>query len=652
MKPSIRKAILSFTGSSDFEQETQIQSLWSGYGQILRLRCQGLDDPVVIKYVSLPDAANHPRGWNTDISHQRKIRSYQVESHWYQNFASRCDDLCRVPACLGTLEDDQEFVMVLEDLDAAGFADRVDSVDSVDGVNEQEIFLCVQWLANFHALFLGEGGPDNSSTDIETTGLWPIGTYWHLDTRPDEWAALPEGDLKRYAAAIDQRLNACRWQTLVHGDTKLANFCFAENRQSVAAVDFQYVGGGCGMKDLVYFISSCLSEDDCERYESVILDRYYIELKLALNRLNKPLSDDEFEALETEWRSMYPVAWADFYRFLQGWSPGHWKIHGYSQNIADAVMARMKKSEKSEPQVPELDLQELLATAISAAKAAGELIESYRDKDLDVTHKGLGGSLSGEVVTDVDLRCQTLIESRLKPLSERYAIAFIGEESADHTARFDGDYSWLVDPIDGTLAFIEKREGYSVSIGLIDQEGEPLLGVVFDPFNQRLYSAANDCGKLCQTVVANVEVPGADIDVSHTHKGMLICYLDQSYKNDSRYDSVLQHLSSQAKDNGFAGIQVVAQYGAALNACSVLESHLNGQSAVYFKLPKEKGGSIWDYAASAAIFKASNRPVSDLDGKPLDLNRKDSTYLNHKGFVFASDVVLYQWVLNVCGQLL
>jgi hypothetical protein len=38
---------------------------------------------------------------------------------------------------------------------------------------------------------------------------------------------------------------------------------------------------------------------------------------------------------------MYAVAWTDFYRFLQGWSPGHWKIHGYSERLANAVLDRL-----------------------------------------------------------------------------------------------------------------------------------------------------------------------------------------------------------------------------------------------------------------------------------------------------------------------
>lgn len=324
MKTTIRDAILTVTGASDFQQDAVIQTLWSGYGEILRLRLLGADESTaVLKYVSLPDTANHPRGWNTDLSHRRKIRSYEVESDWYAHYADRCDSSCRVPACKGVLQYDQELIMVLEDLDASGFDLRYQKA------TEQEISVCVRWLANFHALFLGQ----------KPEGLWSIGTYWHLDTRPDELLALPDGELKHCAVAIDKRLSECQWQTFVHGDAKLANFCFSSDKNKVAAVDFQYVGGGCGMKDLAYFLSSCLNEHECESYEQEILALYFSEFREALKRFHRQVPAD---AIEKEWRDLYPIAWTDFFRFLQGWSPGHWKIHGYSERLARETIESLR----------------------------------------------------------------------------------------------------------------------------------------------------------------------------------------------------------------------------------------------------------------------------------------------------------------------
>ena len=324
MKESFQQVACDALDAQSLFHIEDIQSLWSGYGKIMRYGVKGADrQSIVIKHVKLPDKAHHPRGWSTDISHQRKIRSYHVESAWYRNWSGQCDNSCRVPECFALEEDDEEFLMVLEDLDASGFPARYQTVSM------EQMQVCLLWLANFHATFMGQ----------ESTGLWSIGTYWHLDTRPDELLALDDTELKAAAAKIDEKLNSAQYQTLVHGDAKLANFCFSESGKQVAAVDFQYVGGGCGMKDVAYFIGSCLFEEDCERYEVQLLDYYFDKLTDALSIRKSNINLDD---LVTEWRALYPVAWTDFHRFVKGWSPGHWKIHGYSERIAREVVSQFQ----------------------------------------------------------------------------------------------------------------------------------------------------------------------------------------------------------------------------------------------------------------------------------------------------------------------
>ena len=106
----------------------------------------------------------------------------------------------------------------------------------------------------------------------------------------------------------------------------------------MAAVDFQYVGGGCGMKDVAYFIGSCLNESDCEKYESSVLDFYFAELNRSFKQNNICINGNE---LENNWRALYHVAWTDFHRFLKGWSPGHWKINTYSEKVTRQVLANI-----------------------------------------------------------------------------------------------------------------------------------------------------------------------------------------------------------------------------------------------------------------------------------------------------------------------
>ena len=88
--------VLEVTKAQGIGQISEIQSLWSGYGSIKRLQVKGAGAPsVIVKLVSPPSSADHPRGWNTGLSHQRKLKSYQVESNWYETnsvdwFLGRC----------------------------------------------------------------------------------------------------------------------------------------------------------------------------------------------------------------------------------------------------------------------------------------------------------------------------------------------------------------------------------------------------------------------------------------------------------------------------------------------------------------------------------------------------------------------------------
>jgi len=301
-----------------------IQELWSGYGAILRYRLHGAPrKSVVVKHVRYPQQGEHPRGWNTDLSHQRKLRSYQVETAWYRHWSGRCDTTCRVPACLAVTSRDDETLMVFEDLDASGFPLRKTAL------SRHELCVCLDWLANFHATFLG----------VEPQGLWPQGTYWHLATRPDELAALDDPVLKEAAPRLDRLLRTGRFRTLVHGDAKLANFCFSDDGLQVAAVDFQYVGGGCGMQDVAYFIGSCLDEETCRVLVPELLDDYFAALQRALEARQVTL---DRAALEAEWRCLFPVAWSDFHRFLKGWSPGHWKLTGYSELLVRETLRKLE----------------------------------------------------------------------------------------------------------------------------------------------------------------------------------------------------------------------------------------------------------------------------------------------------------------------
>ena len=316
--------VLRETQASEILDVSPIQDLWSGYGVINKIALKGGNiASVIVKHVKTPTQSNHPRGWNSDFSHQRKIKSYHVESNWYENYSALCTENHKVPKLIAKEVTDSEFLFVLEDLDSLGYEKRCHEL------NQTGIDSCLKWLASFHANFM----------HTNPLGLWKEGSYWHLETRPDEFKILKDKDLIKAAPLWDSQLKKCKYNTLIHGDAKTANFCFSNDLTKVSAVDFQYIGGGCGMKDLAYFMSSCLDEQGCEQHESEILAKYFNYLRISLQSSNRSIN---FIELEDEWRKLFPIAWCDFLRFLKGWSPTHWKINTYSDKLLRIALKNIK----------------------------------------------------------------------------------------------------------------------------------------------------------------------------------------------------------------------------------------------------------------------------------------------------------------------
>ena len=74
MNPRFQSSICSATGATGIEVVETIQNLWSGYDRILRIELEGTSSNTVIaKHIRMTSVENHPRGWNKDISHQRKL---------------------------------------------------------------------------------------------------------------------------------------------------------------------------------------------------------------------------------------------------------------------------------------------------------------------------------------------------------------------------------------------------------------------------------------------------------------------------------------------------------------------------------------------------------------------------------------------------
>ncbi|MEM9919910.1 MAG: inositol monophosphatase family protein [Bacteroidota bacterium] len=270
-----------------------------------------------------------------------------------------------------------------------------------------------------------------------------------------------------------------------------------------------------------------------------------------------------------------------------------------------------------------MNLIQLKNLAIKAALSAGKVIQQYMQADISVeTKDGGGSSYASQVVTAVDKESEAVILSHLLPSCQTFDLALLSEESEDDGLRFEKEFFWSIDPMDGTLAFINKRPGFSVSIALVAKDGTPHIGVVYDPRTDTLYHAIKGGGAYCSDVPWQIK-----------HANDHLTYVtDRKLKDTPRLVEIQQILDEKVEKLGLNGIREISGGGAVLNALLVLE---NGPACM-LKFPKKEsgGGSIWDYAATSCIYRELGLPATNFAGERLDLNRKDGTFMNHQGVFF------------------
>jgi len=230
--------------------------------------------------------------------------------------------------------------------------------------------------------------------------------------------------------------------------------------------------------------------------------------------------------------------------------------------------------------------KEYLESCVAIARDAGSLIMTYFSGEFSTRRKE-----DNSPVTDADVAANELITKALLKLAPH--IPVIAEE--DEEKGLEGhELFWLVDPLDGTRAFVRGEPEFTVNIGLIYKH-EPVMGVIYLPPAETMYYGAAGQGAFRSVGTGKVEAiaarkPAPDglvITRSKSHMSPeTIAYMEKF--------KVKQELSGSSS----------------IKFCQVAE----GVADLY---PRFGRTMEWDTAAGHAILKAAGGRVETKDGKPL-----------------------------------
>ncbi|MGM0874793.1 MAG: inositol monophosphatase family protein [Bacillota bacterium] len=253
--------------------------------------------------------------------------------------------------------------------------------------------------------------------------------------------------------------------------------------------------------------------------------------------------------------------------------------------------------------------QAMYDSAIKYAKQAGRLIADRLENKGKIEQK----KNASDLVTEVDKLSEELLRGKIQAdYPEHWLISEEDCGQANPYKAFKNNqsgYGWIIDPIDGTTNFIHGIPHFSVSIGIV-KDGEPVIGVVFNPITDELYTARKSLG---------AHLNGRPIRVGFEEKleeaVVATGFQASDYKGGSRVLQQMDKLAGKSRN--------IRMFGAAsVDLCLVASGKITGFW--------HEGLNPWDTAAGVLILTEAGGHVTDNDGKPYHLYHESMIASNTK----------------------
>jgi len=227
--------------------------------------------------------------------------------------------------------------------------------------------------------------------------------------------------------------------------------------------------------------------------------------------------------------------------------------------------------------------------AVEAALQAGKLILQKQNKLIKVDSKS-----EKDILTEADTESEKLILDKIKKNFPSHNI--ISEEVG--TIDKKSEYTWIIDPLDGTIFFSKGIPLYSVAIGLKYKE-DMILGVVYSPITKELFFAEKGKGAFLNDKKINVS------SIDSLSKSFITIDYKPTIENINKGIDLMKTLATKS-------------FFVRALACQVLEF-------VYIACGRSEGNvcystKLWDLAAAKIIIEEAGGKLTDHQGNKVDLN--------------------------------
>ena len=255
-------------------------------------------------------------------------------------------------------------------------------------------------------------------------------------------------------------------------------------------------------------------------------------------------------------------------------------------------------------------------------KAGMTALKFYNTKTLQVDYKE--PDIQDSPLTKADLVSEKIILQELK----QFDYGILSEETSEENNRLNKELVWIIDPLDGTMDFIQKTDEFTIMIGLA-KNGVSILGAVYQPAADTLYFAEQGKGAFKQTG------QNKPIKITVSQKD-----------NFSKMTLLASRNHLKEKEVKFAkkvNLKNFVQCGSAgLKICKIAE----GIGDIYLNTSNKT--SEWDLCAADIILAEAGGKLSDMNGKEIVYNKQNPLNLN--GFV-ASNKILHDQIIKNLNEI-